>query len=154
MVTSIDGHDRVEKWIIQQGIGTAFGVAIRRGALTNESIKVEIRMTTAAEYDIYEAMGRALAPKPNSSRYESSLVTNAALNFANIVRVGIRTWGTPRDAKGVSWSATIDLVEVRIPKPVPLGPPDAEKPDTENGRKAKEVVRLFNVAKGPFPSGT
>ncbi len=153
VVTSVDGHDRVSVWAMQKGLGASFGVAVWRGHLSCESIKVTSILTLPEHFVAYDEL-RKLTPLPSDVQYQSFGVVNPALNWAGITRCGFRTLGTPRALPSLGWSVTLDLIEVRVPRSVKVGPPDKDKPETANGLKAIEVGKLFNIAKGPFPSGT
>lgn len=161
-ITKIEGHDVTELWIVQKAQNSSFATTIWRGQLLRESIKLDLVIPDAATFAAYEAARDRLQPKPPkaidavSAALGGSVgnvqvwnVVNAALNWGKITRVGVRSIGTPRSQKDLSWTAQVDLIQYRPRVIAKVGPPDPPKQhtETENDRLAKEVQDAINVAK-------
>lgn len=158
IITKIDGHDRIESWVVQKAQNASYATTVWRGALLNESIKIDVTLFDASSFAEYEAARTVLQPKPPKKNTTNLIgetqvwnVLNAALNWAGITQVGVRSMGTPRANKDLSWTCTIDLIQYRKPHIAPVGPPPAPKAkvETENDRLAKEVEKAAAELKKP-----
>jgi hypothetical protein len=159
VIESIDGHDVKEMWIVQKAQNSSFAVTIWRGRLLNEEIPVVVRLVDSAAFDAYESMRDRMQPKPPKNadtiaQLGGALgsvqiwnVVNGALNFAKINRVGVRSIGTPRAQRDLSWQATINLIQYRPRIVSKVGPPDPPKQESENDRLAKELDDAIKEAK-------
>jgi len=151
IVVSIDGHDVTDLWVVQKPQDSSWAVTVWRGRLLNESIKVEILLTSPSDYDSYVVVRDLLQPKPftaaNAANQPTWDVINGALAFAKITRVGIRSIGTPRAQPDLSWRAVIDLIQYRPIQVSKVGPPDPPKKKTENDLKADQLQNLIGIAK-------
>jgi hypothetical protein len=139
VITSIDGHEKPEEWIIQKGIEVSHAVTVWRGTKLAESIKIVTNLYNRAEFDKYYDVAIALRPK--LGRKPPSLgIVNAAINFSGITRVSVRLPGPPKPAPGLSWTAEIDLIEFNPPRLAKVGPADPPKSKTENDLLAEELA--------------
>jgi hypothetical protein len=162
IITKIDGHDPIELWNVQKAQNSSYATTVWRGRLLNESIKIDIVLADVAAFDAYQIAKDRLQPKPpkNVDATSAALggstgnvqvwnVQNGALNFGGITRVGVRSVGTPRAQKDLSWTAQIDLIQYRprvIAKVGPPAPPKQHK-ETENDRLAKELQDAIDTAR-------
>ncbi len=160
IITKIEGHDPFEMWIVQKAQNSSFATTVWRGRLLNESIKIDLTIPDAATFDAYQAAKERLQPKPPKETGAAALggsvgnvqvwnVQNAALNFGGIVRVAIRSVGTPRAQKDLSWTAQVDLIQYRPRVIAKVGPPAPPKQhtETENDRLAKQLQNAIDIAR-------
>ena len=124
LVASVEGNDRIEKWFVQKAPNVAYAVTVWRGTELCESIKITCHLPTEGDFDQWSEMRRFLQPGPQNTVW---YITFPPLNFAGLTRVGIRKVGTPRAAPGLSWDATIELIEYRPAQKIVAGPPDPPK---------------------------
>lgn len=159
VIQKIDGHDVNEMWIVQKAQNSSFATTVWRGRLLNEEISIEVALFDQATFEAYESVRERMQPKPPKNvdtvvALAGSLgsvqvwnVVNGALNFAKITRVGVRSIGTPRAQKDLSWLATIKLIQYRPRLISKVGPPDPPKQESENDRLAKELDEAIKEAK-------
>ncbi len=158
IISAIDGHDAEELWIVQKANNSSWAATIWRGRLLNESIKIDLTIADSGSFSDYEAAKNLLQPKPPAGSSPGSFlfpigkmptwtVVNAALNWGGITKVGVRSMGTPRAQKDLSWTAKVNLIQYRQAQLAKVGPPDPPKADTENDRKAALTKVLFARAK-------
>ncbi len=158
IISAIDGHDAEELWIVQKANNSSWATTIWRGRLLCESIKIDLTIADRGSFSDYEAAKDLLQPKPPAGQNPGSFlfpvsgqptwtVVNAALNWGGITKVGIRSMGTPRSQKDLSWTAKVNLIQFRPSSRAKVGPPDPPAPLTENGRKAERTKVLMARAK-------
>lgn len=162
IIKKIEGHDAVEQWIVQKALAASYATTVWRGRLLAESIKIDLTLADAADFEAYIDVKERMQPKPpKAADVESAvlggsignvqvwIVVNAAMNFAGITEVAVRSIGTPRAQPDLSWDATIDLIQYRKRVISKVGPPDPPKQhaETENDRLAKEVDNLAAIAR-------
>ncbi|HMI84869.1 MAG TPA: hypothetical protein VK550_12300 [Polyangiaceae bacterium] len=146
IITSIDGHEKPELWIIQKGIEVSHAITVWRGTQLAESIKIVTNLYNRAEFDKYYDVATALRPKLGKKPPSLGIV-NAAINFSGIMRVSVRLPGPPKPAAGLSWTAEIDLIEFNPPRLAKVGPADPPKTLTENDLLAKELAETVAQAR-------
>lgn len=146
IIISIDGHEKPEEWIFQKGLEVSHAVSIWRGTKLAESIKVLTNLYNEAEFDKYTDFSKVLRPKIGK-KPPSLAIVNAAINFGGITRVSVRLPGTPKPAKGLSWTAEIDLAEFNPPRLAKVGPADPPKAKTENDLLAEELAATVAQAR-------
>lgn len=166
IIKKIDGHDPTELWIVQKAQNSSFATTVWRGRQLNESIKVDLTLADAADFEAYVDLKERMQPKPPKAPDVESVVLggsignvqvwnviNGALNFAGISRVAVRSIGVPRAQPDLSWDATIDLIQYRPRVIAKVGPPEPPKQhaETENDRLAKEVDNLAAIARTGKP---
>lgn len=149
IIESIDGCSKPETWIYQRGLASSQAVSIWRGTNLAETITVVSRVWNEATFDACYALRDAL--KPSGSRRPPVLpVLNGQMNFARIQRVSVKDIIPPLFASGNSWTFKTILTEYNPMKPVPVGPADVKKPDSENEKKRLRNVELRKKA-AKFP---
>lgn len=146
IVLSIDGHEKPEEWIIQKGIEVSHAVTVWRGTKLAESIKVVTNLYNRAEFNKYLDFAKVVRPKIGK-KPPSLAIVNAAINFSGITRVSIRLPGPPKPAKGLSWTAEIDLIEFNPPRLAKVGPADPPKAKTENDILADQLAEAVAQAR-------
>lgn len=151
IITSIDGAEKVETWVFQRGLATSNAVSIWRGRGLAENIEIICRVFDEASFDQCYTVRDAL--RPNWKRPPVLPILNGALNFNRITRVALKNIVPPKPAPGLSWEYKIVVVEYNPMRPVPVGPPDPERPETENDRLQKEAARLRAEAPSAFGNG-
>lgn len=147
VIEAIDDCSKPETWIYQKGLAASQAVSIWRGTNLAESIKITTRLSNEDQFD--EAVRVRNILKPARSRRPPVLpVLNGQMDFVGIKRVSIKEIFPPVAAAGLSWSWKIILTEFNPMKPVPVGPADAPKKESENDRLEKEFSGLVKKAAG------
>lgn len=147
IIESIDGCSKPHRWVFQMGLAVSNSVSIWRGQKLAESIKVATRLYGMDNFDAAYAFRDALQPKLGR-RPPVLPILSGPFEFVGIKRISVLNIEAPKVAGGLSWLWNIELCEYNPMKPVPVGPPDPAKAETENDRKEKEFSRLFNQAFG------
>jgi len=147
IIESIDGASKPETWIYRRRLAASQAVSIWRGTNLAETITVVSRVWNEKTFDLCYALRDALRPK--MGRKPPVLpVLNGQLNFNKITRVAVKDIIPPLYASGNSWTFKTILTEFNPMKPVPVGPADAPKKESENDRLEKEFSGLVKKAAG------
>lgn len=147
IIESIDGCSKPHRWVFQMGLAVSNSVSIWRGQKLAESIKIITRLSSLEEFDEAYGFRDALQPKPR--RKPPVLpIFNGQFGFVGIQRISVANIEPPKPAGGCSWSWPIELIEFNPMKPVPVGPADPPKAESENDRKEKEFSNLWREAFG------
>ena len=147
VVLDIDGVSRPEKWVVQMGIAVSNAITVWRGTQIAEKMTISTNLPNDKAFQDYMALAKTLRPKIGSKPPALPIV-NAAFQMAGINRVCVRDVLPPKAAGGLSWVGKIELIQFNPPKPAPVGPPEAPRAESENAKKASEVERLMNIARG------
>jgi len=145
LIFNIQGNDRIEYWWVQKAPNTAFAVTVWRGTQLCESIKISFHLAGEAQFDAWSQARVVLQPKPTDTVWN---IACPSVNWGGVTQVGVKCVGTPKPVAGLSWDATIELIEYRKPVPIEAGPPDPPKQKSElaqeNDRLAAETQALRN----------
>lgn len=150
ILESVDGCSKPHRWVFQMGLAVSNSVSIWRGQKLAESIKLSSRLSSEAEFDAAYAFRDALQPKTGKKPPVLPIV-NGHFGFVGIKRISVANIEPPKLVGGCSWSWNIELVEFNPMKPVPVGPADPPKAESENDRKEKEFSNLWREAFGGKP---
>jgi len=145
IIQSIDGCEKPQRWVFQMGLSVSNSVSIWRGQKLAESIKVVTRLYDKQTCADADAFSDVLLPVPGK-KPPSLYVINGALNWVKITRVSVVNIVPPRPAAGLSWDFGIELCEYNPMKPIPVGPADPPKGETENDRLQKQFSDLMDKA--------
>jgi hypothetical protein len=147
IIEDIDGCEKPHRWVFQMGLAVSNSVSIWRGQKLAEDIKITMRLYGTESFAGAYLVRNALQPRLGR-RPPVLPILNGAFNFVGIKRVSVLSIPAPKPAGGLSWSWTIRVCEYNPMKPVPVGPPDAPKAESENDRKQKVADGLWaEVAK-------
>lgn len=145
-IEDIDGVDKPERWLVQQGVTVSNAWTIWRGRKLAEDPTIITRLNGTEEFNKAIEARDILRP-PNPKRPPVLAISNGFFNWSRIRYVSVKNIGTPKPVGfGMSWRWKIVLIEYNKPKPVPVGPPDSPKGETENDRLQKEFSGLFDKA--------
>jgi hypothetical protein len=148
VLTSIEGADKQEIWSYQYGLAVINGVSIWRGRKLAEDITIKSIVYDVKTFDACFMFRDTL--RPNWKRPPVLPVMNGAFNFAGINRVGVKRIIPPVARPDKSWEFSVVVTEYNPMKPVPVGPPDAPKAETENDRLEKQFSALLAQAPSLF----
>lgn len=146
ILESIEGCEKVERWIFQQGLAVSNSVSVWRGTKLAESIRITTRLYNTASFDAAYDLRNALRPKVGRKPPVLPIL-GGPFGFVGITRVSVLNIIPPKVAPGNSWLFGVELIEYNPPKPVPVGPADPPKKETENDRLQKEFSRLVDEAR-------
>ncbi len=148
VITSIDGAERPEIWIYQRGLAANNAVSIWRGRNLAENIEIVGRVFDEASFDQCYVIRDAL--RPNWKRPPVLPILNGVMNFNKITRISLKNFVPPKAAPGLSWEYKIVVTDYNPMKPVPVGPADPPKAETENDRLEKQFSSLLAQAPSLF----
>lgn len=146
IIENIEGVDKPERWIVQQGMTVSNAFTIWRGQKLAEHPKITVRLINREQFNAAIAFRDLLRPK-GGRRPPVYYISNGFFNWSGITRVSVQNIGYPSPVGyGLSWRWVIELIEFNKPKMIPVGPPDAPKGETENDRLQKEFSSLLDKA--------
>jgi hypothetical protein len=145
VIESIDGVSKPHTWIYQMGLASMNAVSIWRGQRLAEGITIVSRISDEQEFDDCFKFRNALQPKIGR-RPPVLPVLNGALDFVGIKRASVKEIFPPMSAPGLSWTFKVVITEYNPMKPVPVGPADPPKAESENDRLQKEFSSLLEKA--------
>ena len=146
VLESVNGASKQHRWVFQMGLTVSNSVSIWRGQKLAESIRLSCRLHDEASFDQAYAVRNVLQPK--LGRKPPALpILNGHFNFVGITRVCVLNIESPVVAPGNSWTWNIELIEFNPMKPVPVGPADPPKAETENDRLQKQFSQLLDKAR-------
>lgn len=128
VVLSIDGHEKPEKWNVQEPTEKSGATTVWKGTKLADSIKIVTAITNAEAFAAYVVLRDTLRPKLGT-KPPSHVIVHPAVNFSGITRVSCGNVGPPKwVASGGYWTGEITLVEYNPPKPTNTGVASAPKP--------------------------